>query len=139
MRYPNVRAIYPIHKNPHIREIAGEYFSSVPNLELCEPLSTKDFHYLLSNAYMVLTDSGGIQEEATALGIPTLILRDVTEREEGIGHSLLLIGTRKETILSTAEHLLNDAVEYRRLAKSSDVFGNGHTSERIADILSKLL
>ncbi|MBE6592745.1 MAG: UDP-N-acetylglucosamine 2-epimerase (non-hydrolyzing) [Ruminococcaceae bacterium] len=139
LRHPDVSAIYPLHKTPRIRELAKKYFDNIPNIALCEPLNTKDFHFLLSKAYMVLTDSGGIQEEAVALGIPTLVLRSVTERQEGIGHSLLLAGTNKEDILFSAERLLNDTVEYRRLSRASNVFGDGHASERIADILGKLL
>ena len=139
LRRENIRAIYPLHKNPKIREIAKRYFDKIPNLELCEPLCTKEFHRLLAKAYMVLTDSGGIQEEAAFLGKPTLVLRDVTERSEGIGHSLILAGTHRQNIIDTAERLLSDTAEYKRHSMPTNVFGDGHTSKRICDILQKLL
>ena len=139
MRHSEIHMLYPIHKSPKIRDIAKNFFGDIPNFEICEPLPTREFHFLLSKCHMVLTDSGGIQEEAAFLGKPTLILRDVTERVEALGNSLILVGTNRHNILSCAELLLNDQNEYNRFSQPSDIFGNGHASERIVDILQKLL
>lgn len=139
MRHSEIHMLYPIHKSPKIRDIAKNFFGDISNFEMCEPLPTREFHFLLSKCHMVLTDSGGIQEEAAFLGKPTLILRDVTERVEALGNSLILVGTNRHNILSCAELLLNDQNEYNRFSQPSDIFGDGHASERIVDILQKLL
>ena len=136
---PDVAIIYPLHKNPRFRQAASRHLCNLQNLVLCEPQRTRNFHLLLRDAYAVLTDSGGVQEEAAFLGKPTLVLRNVTERQEGISAGCLrLVGSRSADIIRETELLLKDANEYRRVAVATDVFGDGHASERIAHILEKL-
>lgn len=134
--HPDVKAIYPIHLNPAVREVADEVFKGEDRMHLIEPLDVLDFHNFMEHSYLILTDSGGIQEEAPSLGKPVLVMRDTTERPEGIkAGTLKLVGTDEETIYKEFSRLLSDKSEYDKMSKASNPYGDGHTSERIADIL----
>ncbi len=134
--HPDVKAIYPIHMNPVVREIAQEYLGDDDRIHIIEPLDVLDFHNFLSRSYLILTDSGGIQEEAPSLGKPVLVMRDTTERPEGIAAGTLkLVGTEEETIYKEFSRLLSDKDEYEAMSKASNPYGDGHACERIADIL----
>lgn len=134
--HPDVKAIYPIHMNPVVREIANEYLGDDDRIHIIEPLDVLDFHNFLSRSYLILTDSGGIQEEAPSLGKPVLVMRDTTERPEGIAAGTLkLVGTEEETIYKEFSRLLSDKTEYDAMSKASNPYGDGHACERIADIL----
>lgn len=134
--HPDVKAIYPIHMNPVVREIAQEYLGDDDRIHIIEPLDVLDFHNFLSRSYLILTDSGGIQEEAPSLGKPVLVMRDTTERPEGIAAGTLkLVGTEEETIYKEFSRLLSDKAEYEAMSKASNPYGDGHACERIADIL----
>lgn len=134
--HPDVKAIYPIHMNPVVREIANEYLGDDDRIHIIEPLDVLDFHNFLSRSYLILTDSGGIQEEAPSLGKPVLVMRDTTERPEGIAAGTLkLVGTEEETIYKEFSRLLSDKDEYEAMSKASNPYGDGHACERIASIL----
>ena len=136
--HPDVKAIYPIHMNPVVRNIANEYLDNDDRIHIIEPLDVLDFHNFLSRSYLILTDSGGIQEEAPSLGKPVLVMRDTTERPEGIAAGTLkLVGTEEETIYNEFSRLLSDREEYDAMSKASNPYGDGHACERIADILIK--
>ncbi len=136
--HSDVKAVYPIHMNPVVREIANEYLGNDDRIHIIEPLDVLDFHNFLSRSYLILTDSGGIQEEAPSLGKPVLVMRDTTERPEGIAAGTLkLVGTEEETIYKEFSHLLSDKDEYEAMSKASNPYGDGHACERIADILEK--
>ena len=136
--HPDVKAIYPIHMNPVVREIANEYLGGDDRIHIIEPLDVLDFHNFLSRSYLILTDSGGIQEEAPSLGKPVLVMRDTTERPEGIAAGTLkLVGTEEETIYEEFSRLLSDEDEYLAMSKASNPYGDGHACERIAEILCK--
>lgn len=138
--HPDVKAIYPIHMNPVVREIANEYLGDDDRIHIIEPLDVLDFHNFLSRSYLILTDSGGIQEEAPSLGKPVLVMRDTTERPEGIAAGTLkLVGTEEETIYKEFSRLLSDKDEYEAMSKASNPYGDGHACERIADILEEKL
>ena len=134
--HPDVKAIYPIHMNPIVREIAGEFLGGDDRIHIIEPLDVLDFHNFLNRSYLILTDSGGIQEEAPSLGKPVLVMRDTTERPEGIAAGTLkLVGTEEKTIYSEFSRLLSDEKEYEAMSRASNPYGDGHACERIADIL----
>lgn len=136
--HPDVKAIYPIHMNPVVREIANEYLGDDDRIHIIEPLDVLDFHNFLSRSYLILTDSGGIQEGAPSLGKPVLVMRDTTERPEGIAAGTLkLVGTEEETIYKEFSRLLSDEDEYETMSKASNPYGDGHACERIADILEE--
>lgn len=138
--HPDVKAIYPIHMNPVVREIANEYLGDDDRIHIIEPLDVLDFHNFLSRSYLILTDSGGIQEEAPSLGKPVLVMRDTTERPEGIAAGTLkLVGTEEETIYNEFSRLLSDKEEYDAMSKASNPYGDGHACERIADVLVRTL
>ncbi|MBR0041250.1 MAG: UDP-N-acetylglucosamine 2-epimerase (non-hydrolyzing) [Oscillospiraceae bacterium] len=135
-RFDDVRVICPVHLNPAVRQAAKEELSGCARVRLIEPPDAPDFHNLLARAYLVLTDSGGIQEEAPALGKPVLVLRDTTERPEGLeAGTLRLVGTGEEGILHAAEELLQDPEAYARMSRASNPYGDGHASRRIADAI----
>ena len=137
--HPDVKAIYPIHMNPVVREIADEFLGGDDRIHIIEPLDVLDFHNFLSHSYLILTDSGGIQEEAPSLGKPVLVMRDTTERPEGIAAGTLkLVGTEEETIYNEFSRLLSDKEEYETMSKASNPYGDGHACERIADVLCKM-
>ena len=132
----DVKAIYPIHMNPVVREAAKEELGDCDRIRIIEPLDVLDFHNFLSRSYLILTDSGGIQEEAPSLGKPVLVMRDTTERPEGIkAGTLKLVGTDEKTIYDSFRLLLTDKAEYDRMAKASNPYGDGNACKRIADVL----
>ena len=134
----DVKAIYPIHLNPSVRKAAHEELDGCSRLRLINPLDVLDFHNFLARSYLVLTDSGGIQEEAPGLGKPVLVMRDTTERPEGVvAGTLKLVGTDEDVIYSSCRMLLDDPIAYARMAHASNPYGDGHASERIADILEQ--
>ena len=136
--FPDVKVIYPIHKNPVVREIANEIFGDCDKVKLIEPLEVFDFHNFMNKSYIILTDSGGVQEEAPALGKPVLVLRNTTERPEGIeAGTLKLTGTDEETIYEETKKLLTSKKEYEVMSKASNPYGDGHASERITDEIIK--
>lgn len=132
--HENTQVVYPVHLNPVVREIANEILGDDPRIHLIEPLEVLDFHNFAARSYMILTDSGGVQEEAPSLGKPVLVLRDTTERPEGIAAGTLkLAGTNEETIYKLAKELLENKEEYEKMAKSSNPYGDGFASRRIVD------
>ncbi len=138
--HKDVKVIYPIHMNPLVRDTAKKILSSCDRVRLIEPLEVLDFHNFLANSYLILTDSGGIQEEAPSLGKPVLVLRDTTERPEGIkAGTLKLVGTDEETIYEEVNKLLSDHKEYSKMSNASNPYGDGTASKQIADILEKNL
>jgi len=135
--HEDVKALYPIHMNPVVREAADEKLSGCDRIRLTEPLEVLDCHNLMARSYLILTDSGGIQEEAPSLGKPVLVMRDTTERPEGIqAGTLKLVGTDEETIYREFTRLLDDRQAYERMAHAENPYGDGHACERIADILT---
>lgn len=134
--HSDIKAVYPIHLNPVVRETAAEVFGNSDRIRLIDPLEVLDFHNFLAKSYMILTDSGGIQEEAPSLGKPVLVMRDTTERPEGIkAGTLKLVGTDEETIYSNFKLLLENKEEYDKMAHASNPYGDGFACRRIADIL----
>lgn len=139
-KYDDVKAVYPVHPNPAISGAAKEAFAGCKNVLLTEPLDVVTFHNLMSRAYLILTDSGGIQEEAPHLGKPVLVLRDTTERPEGIAAGTLrLAGTAEDSIFCAADKLLSDTEAYRRMSGAVNPYGDGRASQRIADEIVRLL
>lgn len=137
---PDVKAIYPIHMNPAVRETANAILGDDERIHIIEPLEVLDFHNFLNKSYLILTDSGGIQEEAPSLGKPVLVMRDTTERPEGIkAGTLKLVGTEEETIYNEFTKLLTDEEEYEKMSKASNPYGDGFACKRIADILIEKL
>lgn len=136
--YPGLKAIYPIHMNPVVRQTANEILGDDDRIHIIEPLDVLDFHNFMARSHLILTDSGGIQEEAPALGKPVLVMRDTTERPEGIAAGTLkLVGTTEETIYSTFKALLEDMKLYAAMSNASNPYGDGKACKRIADILLK--
>lgn len=134
--HPDVKAIYPIHMNPVVRQAAAEELGGCDRIHIIEPLDVLDFHNFMAKSYLILTDSGGIQEEAPSLGKPVLVMRDTTERPEGIAAGTLkLVGTDEETIYREFNRMLTDERAYRAMAHASNPYGDGHACERIADLL----
>ena len=137
---PYVKVIYPIHMNPVVRKAADEELGNDNRIHIIEPLDVLDFHNFLARSYLILTDSGGIQEEAPSLGKPVLVMRDTTERPEGIkAGTLKLVGTDEEVIYSEIKKLLTDKEEYEKMSKASNPYGDGFACKRIADILESSL
>lgn len=138
--FPDVKVIYPIHMNPVVREIANAELGDSDRIRIIEPLEVIDFHNFLARSYMILTDSGGIQEEAPSLGKPVLVMRDTTERPEGIkAGTLKLVGTDEETIYNNFKTLLENKQEYEKMSKAQNPYGDGFACKRIADILEEKL
>ena len=136
--FSDIKVIYPIHMNPKVREVASEVFDGCDRIRLIEPLEVFDFHNFQNKSYIILTDSGGIQEEAPSLGKPVLVLRDTTERPEGIkAGTLKLVGTDEEVIYEETKKLLTNINEYEKMSKASNPYGDGHASERIVDAIVK--
>lgn len=134
--FEDVKVIYPIHLNPVVREIAKEEFNGCDRIHLIEPLEVFDFHNFQNKSYFIMSDSGGVQEEAPSLGKPVLVLRDTTERPEGIkAGTLKLTGTSEERIYKEAKKLLTNKEAYNKMSKASNPYGDGHASERIADAI----
>lgn len=136
--HPDVKAIYPIHMNPAVRETAKSILGDDERIHIIEPLDVLDFHNFQARSHLILTDSGGIQEEAPSLGKPVLVMRDTTERPEGIAAGTLkLVGTEEDIIYQEFSKLLTDQNEYNAMSHASNPYGDGHACERIADILEK--
>jgi len=136
--HDDVKAIYPIHLNPVVRDTAKEVFGGDDRIRLIEPLDVLDFHNFMKASYLILTDSGGIQEEAPSLGKPVLVMRDTTERPEGVAAGTLkLVGTDEEVIYKAFTQLLDDKDAYNEMAHASNPYGDGHACERIADVIVK--
>lgn len=134
--HSDVKAIYPIHMNPVVRETANEILGEEERIHIIEPLDVLDFHNFQSRSFMILTDSGGIQEEAPSLGKPVLVMRDTTERPEGIAAGTLkLVGTDEEVIYQNFKLLLENHEEYEKMSNASNPYGDGFASKRIADVL----
>lgn len=138
--HDDIQVVYPMHMNPVVRETANEILGDDPRIHLIEPLEVFDFHNFAAKSYMILTDSGGIQEEAPSLGKPVIVLRDTTERPEGIeAGTLKLAGTEEETIYNLSKELLVNKNAYNLMAKASNPYGDGHASERIVKALLQFL
>ena len=136
--FDDVKVVYPIHLNPIIREIADVELNGCKRVKLIEPLEVVDFHNFLNNAFIIMTDSGGIEEEPPSLGKPVLVLRDTTERPEGVdAGTLKLVGTDQEKIYETAKALLTDHELYEKMSHASNPYGDGYASERIVDAILK--
>ena len=134
--FPDTKVIYPIHMNPAVREVADEELRSCDRIRLIEPLDVLDFHNFIARSHIVLTDSGGIQEEAPSLGKPVLVMRDTTERPEGVtAGTLKLVGTDENVIYDACKTLLTDQAAYDEMSRAVNPFGDGHASERIVQIL----
>lgn len=134
--HDDVKVTYPIHLNPIVREAASDVLGNHERIKIIEPLEVVDFHNFLNKSYMILTDSGGIQEESPSLGKPVLVMHDTTERPEGIeAGTLKLVGTEEEKIYQSFKNLLNDEDEYNRMSKASNPYGDGTACKQIADIL----
>jgi UDP-N-acetylglucosamine 2-epimerase (non-hydrolysing) len=135
--HPDTKAIYPIHMNPEVRKAAHAELDGFERLHIIEPLDVIDFHNFMAHSYLVLTDSGGIQEEAPSLGKPVLVMRDTTERPEGVAAGTLkLVGTNEDMIYGEFSRLLSDPDEYSEMSHASNPYGDGHASERIAGVLA---
>lgn len=139
-KYDDIQIVYPMHMNPAVREVADEILGNHDRVHLIEPLEVVDFHNFAARSHIILTDSGGIQEEAPSLGKPVIVLRDTTERPEGIeAGTLKLAGTEEETIFNLTDELLSDPKAYEAMAKASNPYGDGHASERIVQALREFL
>ncbi|MGE7594080.1 non-hydrolyzing UDP-N-acetylglucosamine 2-epimerase [Peribacillus frigoritolerans] len=136
VEHDDVQVVYPVHLNPLVQELANEVLGDDPRVHLIEPLDVLDFHNFASRAFLILTDSGGIQEEAPSLGVPVLVLRDTTERPEGItAGTLRLAGTDEQTIYDLAHELLTDQEVHEKMSKASNPYGDGNASVRIAEAI----
>lgn len=134
--YPDVKVVYPVHLNPEVRKVANEVLGGSDRIKLIEPLDVLDFHNFMKNAYFIMSDSGGVQEEAPSLGKPVLVLREVTERPEGVEvGTLKLVGTTEKGVYGGAKELLDDEVTYRAMAGAKNPYGDGSASERIVDAI----
>src|SRR5690606_24878606 len=131
-KHDDIHVIYPLHLNPIVRNTADDILGEDKRIQLIDPLDVVDFHNFMANSYLILTDSGGIQEEAPSLGVPVLVLRDTTERPEGINAGTLkLAGTNEDTIFDLAHELLIDKSKYEKMAKATNPYGDGEASRRI--------
>ena len=137
---PDVKVLYPIHMNPRVREVAAECFAGTERVRMIEPLDVLDFHNIMARAHLILTDSGGIQEEAPSLGKPVLVMRDTTERPEGVAAGTLkLVGTGEQPIYEAVRMLLTDPAAYAAMEHANNPYGDGKASQYIADILEREL
>ncbi|GBU10572.1 UDP-N-acetyl glucosamine-2-epimerase [Erysipelotrichaceae bacterium] len=138
--HPDVKVIYPVHLNPLVKKTAEKFLDGDKQIKLIDPLEVIDFHNFLSRADIILTDSGGIQEEAPSLGVPVLVMRDTTERPEGVeSGTLKLAGTSREKIYSLCKELLTDDTVYAAMSNASNPYGDGSSSKQITDIIIKLM
>lgn len=135
--HDDVEVIYPVHLSPAVQEAAKEILSNHPQIHLIEPLDVVDFHNIAARSYFIMSDSGGVQEEAPSLGKPVLVLRDTTERPEGVtAGTLKLVGTESENIREAMETLLTDETVYHQMSQASNPYGDGRTSERIVEAIA---
>ena len=133
---PDISILYPVHLNPNVRKPVNELLSSVSNIKLVEPFQYEEFIYLMNKSFLILTDSGGIQEEAPSLGKPVLVMRDTTERPEAVeAGTVKLVGSDKDNIIKEVQKLLNDNSEYQKMSKAHNPYGDGNASEKILNIL----
>ena len=133
---PNINIVYPIHFNPNVRKPVVELLSNINNIKLLEPFQYEEFVYLMSRSYLILTDSGGIQEEAPSIGKPVLVMRDTTERPEAVeAGTVKLVGSNQFKIVKEVQKLLNDKSEYEKMSKTHNPYGNGNATEKILNIL----
>lgn len=136
VRYPNVHLVYPVHLNPNVQQPVKSLLADLPNVHLIEPLDYEPFVYLLKHSHIVLTDSGGIQEEAPSLGKPVLVMRDVTERPEAVdAGTVILVGANRERIVANVSELLENETKYKRMSRAHNPYGDGNACERIIDVL----
>ena len=133
---PDISILYPVHLNPNVRKPVNKLLSSVSNIKLVEPFQYEEFIYLMSKSYLILTDSGGIQEEAPSLGKPVLVMRDTTERPEAVeAGTVKLVGSDQDNIVKEVQNLLDDSGEYQRMSKAHNPYGDGHASKKILKLL----
>ena len=138
--YPDVKVVYPMHPNPAVRQAAAGILGGCGRIRLIEPLDALDFHNLMHHAYFILTDSGGVQEEAPALGKPVLVMRNTTERPEGVAAGTLrLVGTQEQSIFRACCELLDNPAQYRRMSRAQNPYGDGTASAKIADVIEHSL
>jgi UDP-N-acetylglucosamine 2-epimerase (non-hydrolysing) len=138
--FPDIDIVYPVHPNPHVRDCAERVLAGRPHIHLLEPLEYQEFGYLMNCCYFILTDSGGIQEEAPALHKPVLVLRDTSERPEGIeAGTARVVGTQRRNIVAAASRLLTDPAEFQRMATAPNPYGDGRAAVRIVDFLCEQL
>jgi UDP-N-acetylglucosamine 2-epimerase (non-hydrolysing) len=138
--YDDIKALYPIHMNPQVRKIANEELGNNDNIHIIEPLEVFDCHNIMAHSYLILTDSGGIQEEAPSLKKPVLVMRDTTERPEGVeAGTLKLVGTNETTIYDNFKNLIEDNAQYSKMANAVNPYGDGFASKKIVDILEEKL
>lgn len=136
-KFDDIVVVFPIHKNPKVRDLANKILKKSDRIKLIEPLDVVDFHNFASHSYMILSDSGGVQEEAPSLGVPVLVLRDTTERPEGVAAGTLkLVGTDEDTVFTEAEKLMVDSAKYEKMSKASNPYGDGNASKRILDSIA---
>ena len=137
MEYPEIEVIFPMHKNPKVREIVAEHLGELARVHLIEPLDVKDFQNFAAKSSLILTDSGGVQEEAPSLGVPVLVLRDTTERPEGVAAGTLkLVGTDEQVVYQEAKTLLTDSDAYHAMAHAQNPYGDGQASRRIVEAIA---
>ena len=138
-RYPNVHLVYPVHLNPNVQQPVKSLLADLLNVHLIEPLDYEPFVYLLKRSHIVLTDSGGIQEEAPSLGKPVLVMRDVTERPEAVdAGTVILVGANRERIVANVSELLDNDATYKRMSRTHNPYGDGNACERIIDVLRRI-
>ena len=138
-RYPNVHLVYPVHLNPNVQQPVKSLLANLPNVHLIEPLDYEPFVYLLKHSHIVLTDSGGIQEEAPSLGKPVLVMRDVTERPEAVdAGTVILVGANRDRIVANVSELLDNDATYKRMSRAHNPYGDGNACERIIDVLRRI-
>ncbi len=135
-KYSNIRVVLPVHKNPAVREVVEELLGEINNVDLIEPLDYEPFVHLMKSSYLILTDSGGIQEEAPSFGKPVLVLREITERPEAVAAGTVkVVGTKTDSIVEEVEKLLENKEQYERMSRAVNPYGDGHAAERIIHIL----
>ena len=136
LEYPDIEVVYPVHMNPAVRETAESILGELDRVHLIKPLDVEDMHNLMARSFLVMTDSGGLQEEAPACGVPVLVLRTETERPEAVeAGTVKVVCVKEDAIFENAKILLTNKEEYDKMAKAVNPYGDGHTSERIARIL----
>lgn len=137
IKYKDFKVVYPLHKNPKVREIAYKILGDLENVQLIEPLNVIDFHRMENESYLILTDSGGVQEEAPSFGVPVLVLRDTTERPEGVAAGALkLVGTNQQNVYAAIEELIVNETAYQAMSNSKNPYGDGYASEKILDAIA---
>ena len=138
-KYKNIKFVYPVHLNPNVQKPVKKILSNLENVYLIDPLEYESFVYLMKASYLILTDSGGIQEEAPSLGKPVIVMRNSTERPEAVeAGTVKLAGNKKETIVESISNLIDNAEEYNKMAKSYNPYGDGKSSQNISEILKRI-